>query len=415
VSAARDLAFAVVHRALDEGAYADRAFGAEAARAKLPTRERAFAMHLAFGTIQRLRTLDAALEQVAGRPPQRLEHKLAHALRLGTFELLFSATPARAAVDEAVSLVRKRVGERGTGLTNAVLRRIAAEGPAWYAALPQETAEQAALRHSLPDWLAALWFEAYGAERGRSLCAAANEPAEVVLRPNLLKAAPAELETALSVAGIPFHADDATGALVLDGPFEHAGEELLGRGLAVAQSRGSILAAAALEARPGERILDLCAAPGGKTLQLAAAGARVTAVERNAGRARALQETVERAGADVEVVEADAREYTADEPFDAILLDAPCSGNGVLAGRPDARWRRSAGDVAELAALQVELLRHARTLVKDGGRLLYAVCTLSPDENERVLAAAGLEPGFERRTWPDTDHTDGFYVAGIPA
>jgi 16S rRNA (cytosine967-C5)-methyltransferase len=414
VSAARDLAFVVVRRALDEGAYADRAFAGEATRAHLPTRERAFAMHLAYGTIQRRRTLDAALAQIAGRPPQRLEHKLAHALRIGTFELLFSATPDRAAVDEAVTLVRRRVGERATGLANAVLRRIAAEGPAWYAALPQATPEQAALRHSLPDWLAELWFEAYGAERGRSLLQATNEPAEVVLRPNLLRAEPGEVETALATAGIPFHADEATGALVLDGPFEAAGEDLLGRGLVVAQSRGSILAGAALEARPGERVLDLCAAPGGKTLQLAATGAAVVAVERNPGRARQLQETVERAGADVEVVEGDAREFTA-EPFDAVLLDAPCSGNGVLAGRPDARWRRSAADVAELAGLQVELLRHAATLVKSGGRLVYAVCTLSPDENERVVAAAGLEPGFERRTWPDTDRTDGFYVAGVTA
>jgi 16S rRNA (cytosine967-C5)-methyltransferase len=179
----------------------------------------------------------------------------------------------------------------------------------------------------------------------------------------------------------------------------------------VAQSRGSILAGARVGAQPGMRVLDLCAAPGGKTSQLAAAGADVVAVERNAGRAGALRATLERLGAAVEVVEADARTYVAD-PFDAVLVDAPCSGNGVLNGRPDARWRRGDGsDEAALARLQSELAAHAATLVAPGGRVVYAVCTLNPAENDGALRAGGLEPREERRTWPDSDRTTGFYTA----
>jgi 16S rRNA (cytosine967-C5)-methyltransferase len=411
VTGARDVALAVVRRTFDEGAYSDRAFTAEAARAGLDARERALAMHLAFGTVQRRRTLDAALERLAGRRPERLEHLLAHALRLGAYQLLFSdAIPARAAVDETVSLVRRTVGARATGLANAVLRRVAADGPAWLAALPQATAPEAALRHSLPDWIAELWFSAYGAERGRSLLAAANDPPEVVLRPNPLRAAPGEVERRLAAAGVACVAAGPAGALVLPGGLDDAGSALIADGLAVAQSRASIAAALRVEAAAGMRVLDLCAAPGGKTSRLAAGGARVVAVELHAGRAEALRRTLVRLGADVEVVVADGRTYEGG-PFDRVLLDAPCSGLGVLAGRPDARWRRRAEDVPELAALQAQLLHRALSLLAPGGRLVYAVCTLDPAENEAVFAACGLAPRDERRSWPDRDRSDGFYSA----
>jgi 16S rRNA (cytosine967-C5)-methyltransferase len=413
VSTAREVAYVVVRRSLDEGAYTDRAFTGEAERARLSTRDRAFAMHLAYGTVQRRRTLDEALVALAGRRPERLEHALAHALRLGTYELLFAHTPPSAAVNESVALVRRVVGQRATGLANAVLRRVSEGGAAWLAALSDSTPGEAAVRHSLPDWLCELWFSAYGAERARSLCEASNAPPEVCLRPNPLRAAPGEVEERLRSGGVGFRHDEQTGALVLDGPLEEAGVQLLGAGLAVAQSRASILAAARVGAAPGMRVLDLCAAPGGKTSQLAATGAQVTAVELRPGRAGALRDTLTRLGASVEVVEADAR-TVAGGNYDAILLDAPCSGNGVLAGRPDARWRRSEADVEELAQLQTELIAHAQTLRAPGGRLVYSVCTLSPDENERAVLAAGAGPLDERRTWPGEDGTDGFYTALVP-
>ena len=188
MSDARTLALRVLARVFDEDAYADRAFTGEAERAGVDARERALAMHLAFGSVQRRRTLDAALEQIAGRPVGRLERRLARVLQLGVFQLLFTdSIPAHAAVSESVELARREIGQRATGLVNAVLRRIAAEGPEWYAALPEATPEEAALRHSLPDWIAELWFDAYGEQRARALCAAANRPPAVSLWPNPLR------------------------------------------------------------------------------------------------------------------------------------------------------------------------------------------------------------------------------------
>ena len=160
------------------------------------------------------------------------------------------------------------------------------------------------------------------------------------------------------------------------------------------------------------RVLDLCAAPGGKTAVLAATGAQVTAVDAHTARAKTLRSTLRRLGIDAEVVAADGRTYRAAEPFDRILIDAPCSGLGVLAGRPDSRWRRTPEDTDELAALQVELITHARQLLTPEGELHYAVCTLNPQENEAIAPAAGLEARDELRTWPD-EGDDGFYAARL--
>jgi 16S rRNA (cytosine967-C5)-methyltransferase len=412
MSDARTLALRVITRVFDEDAYADRAFTGEAEKAKVDARDRALAMHLAFGTVQRRRTLDAALEELAKRPVQRLERRLAHVLRLGVFQILFAdGIPAHAAVSESVELARRTIGTRATGLANAVLRRIAAEGPAWYAALPEDDPEEAALRHSLPDWIAETWFDAYGEERARALCAAANRPPALSLWPNPLLDGNATVDRWLEEAGASGVRDEATGVLRVDAPLDVAGSHAFASGAVVPIARAAVLIALRVGAAPGMRVLDLCAAPGGKTAVLAAGGAAVTAVDAHPGRAKALSATLRRLGASAEVVTADGRTY-AGGPFDRILVDAPCSGLGVLAGRPDARWRRSEEDVGELAALQVELVTHARTLLAPGGELHYAVCTLNPGENEAIAPAAGLVAHDELRTWPD-EGDDGFYAARL--
>ena len=406
------LALRVITRVFDEAAYADRAFTGEAEKAKVDARDRALAMHLAFGTVQRRRTLDAALEEIASRPVQRLERRLAHVLQLGVFQILFAdGIPSHAAVSESVELARRSIGPRATGLTNAVLRRIADEGPAWYAALPEGDAEEAALRHSLPDWIAEVWFEAYGEARGRALCAAANRPPPLSLWPNPLLAGAPVMDAWLAEAGAVAVRDEATGVLRVEGPLDVAGSHAFASGAVVPIARAAVLIAQRVGAAPGMRVLDLCAAPGGKTAVLAASGAAVTAVDAHPGRAKALSATLRRLGAAAEVVTADGRSY-AGGPFDRILVDAPCSGLGVLAGRPDARWRRSEEDAKELAALQVALVTHARSLLAPGGELHYAVCTLNPEENEEIAPAAGLVTHDELRTWPD-EGDDGFYAARL--
>jgi 16S rRNA (cytosine967-C5)-methyltransferase len=393
---ARRVAYEVVRRTFEEGAYADRAFPGEADRAALDARDRRLAMRLAYGTVQRVRTLDHAVRTLASRPPEGLQPTLRAAIRVGAYQLLFAeGIPARAAVNEKVDLAKAVAGRHTAGLANAVLRRVAEAGPAWVGTLP------APLRHSYPDWIAEEWTAMLGADEAALVMAAQNDPPELAVRVNTLRAGQVDL-------GVPGHGDpELPEALVLDGPFDVAGSRALADGLIWPQSRGSMLAARLLDPEPGMRVLDLCSAPGGKAGQLAALMAdrgRLVCVERHPGRAEALGETLRRQGVTcAEVVVADALEY-AGGPFDRILLDPPCSGLGVLAGRPDARWRRSEQDAQELAGLQRRMLDHARGLLAPGGRLVYSVCTIRRAECEGVVVGG-------RQTLPHRDRTDGFYVA----
>jgi 16S rRNA (cytosine967-C5)-methyltransferase len=205
--------------------------------------------------------------------------------------------------------------------------------------------------------------------------------------------------------------DDATGVLRVDGALDVAGSETFSGGAVVPIARAAVLVAQRVGAQAGMRVLDLCAAPGGKTAVLAAGGARVTAVDAHPARAKALEATLRRLGIEADVVAVDGRSYRGG-PFDRILVDAPCSGLGVLAGRPDARWRRTPEDSQELASLQTDLVRRAHELLAPGGELHFAVCTLNPGENEAIAPAAGLSANDELRTWPD-EGDDGFYAARL--
>jgi 16S rRNA (cytosine967-C5)-methyltransferase len=397
---ARAVACEVVRRTFEEDAYTDRAFRAEADRAELDDRERRQAMRLAFGTVQRVRTLDHALETLAARPAGELQPTLRAALRIGAYQLLFSeGVPAHAAVNETVELCKRVAGLHTAGLANAVLRRISAAGPEWVAGLP------VAVRHSYPDWVAREWQEMLGAEDAEAVMAAQNEPPELSVRVNGLRTQSVDL-------GVAVHGDpDLPEAVVIDAPFDVSASEELAAGLIWPQSRAAMLPARLLAPEPGMRVLDLCAAPGGKAGQLAALmedRGELVCVERRPGRARTLYATLGRFGAScARVVEADVLEFLEDG-FDRILLDPPCSGLGVLAARPDARWRCDEAAADRMAETQRRMLEHARTLLAPGGRLVYSVCTIRRRESEEVL------PGG-RQTLPHRDGTDGFYIAAIDA
>jgi 16S rRNA (cytosine967-C5)-methyltransferase len=394
---ARGVAHRVLVRVFDEGAYADRAFAGEAAA--LDSRDRAFAQRLAYGAIQRVRTLDHAVETIGGRAVTELDVPVRAALRLGAYELAFmDAVPPRATVNEAVELVRASRAARATGLVNAILRRTAEQIRPLLDELPEATAQEAALKHSYPDWIAETWWREWGAKEALALMRAQNEPPE----------------TAVRVVG--------TGEPRV---VERIDPEWLEQGAVWPQSRGSQLAGLAVGAQAGDRVLDLCAAPGGKATQLAERAAEVVAVELHAGRARELEENVRRLGAhNVTVVNADARELPAElSGFDRVLVDAPCSGLGVLASRPDLRWRAE-----PLPELQLELLRVAAERVKPGGSITYSVCTVAAAENEDVADASGLEVEPLGEKWPEFAHprrpeflltlphkhaTSGFFVARL--
>jgi len=401
-----------VRRVFERGAYADHALQAEAS--ELDARDRALAMQLAYGTVQRRRTLDHVIEGLAERSVRRLDAPVLAALRLGTYELLYlDGSPDYAVVADAVELAKEQ-GRAGHGLVNAVLRRAAREGPeALLGTLTDATPEQAAVKHSHPDWIARLFFEQLGGDAARALMACDNEPAEVALRANTLVTDAATLAWRLAdepsrppldapagcgphVRGggsVRTHLDPAIPeALVLDGPFDLHGSPLWRDGAFLAQSRAAMLVARALGPRAGERVLDLCAAPGGKATHLAAlmdGSGEVVAVELNPRRAEALVRTARRLGAlNVKVEVGDATLPRADRAsFDRVLVDPPCSGLGTLQARPDLRWRATLAGVAEMAGTQAALLAAGAGSVRPGGVLVYSTCTISPPENEHVIGA----------------------------
>ncbi len=407
VSPARAAAYAVLLRVFEEGAYADRAL--RTAVEGLDERDRQLARRLAFGTVQRRRTLDHALAGVGRRPVEKLDPPVRAALRLGAYQLGYlDGVPRYAAVNESVELVRRARVERAVPFANAVLRRLADELRPLLDGLPEETPAEAALKHSYPDWVAEVWWRDLGADGARQLMRAQNEPAENVVR--LVRG---------EVEGRPD--PDVPGAWHV----ERLDEPAFAAGRIWPQSRGSQLAGLAVGSQEGERTLDLCAAPGGKATQLRG---EVVAIELNEGRARELEENCRRLGAtNVRVVCADGLRLPPElTGFDRALVDAPCSGLGVLAARPDLRWRSE-----PLPVLQSDLLRAAVARVRPGGTVVYSVCTVNADESEAVVDASGLAvdatlgdewPAFRHprrpeflQTLPHVHGTSGFFIARLYA
>jgi 16S rRNA (cytosine967-C5)-methyltransferase len=396
---ARQTAYQVVLRVFEDDAYADRVL--RSAAEGLDSRDRALAQRLAFGTVQRVRTLDHAITTLGKRPVRKLDPPVRAALRLGAYQLGFTEIATHAAVNETVELVRRARLERAVAFTNAVMRRLSEGIEALLASLTEATPADAALKHSYPDWVAELWWRELGQEDALALMRAQNEPPERVVRINRRKSG--------DVAGRPD--PDLPDALHVD----RVDEEALAAGLVWPQSRGSQLAGLVVGSRPGERTLDLCAAPGGKATQLEG---EVVAVELHPGRARELEENCRLLGADnVTVVNADATKLPPElTGFDRVLVDAPCSGLGVLAARPDLRWRAE-----PLPDLQLELLRVAAERVKPGGTIVYSVCTINSEENEKVVEASGLKIEPLGDEWPQFRHprrpefllTTGFFIARL--
>ena len=397
VAPARRAAYDVLLRVAEEGAYADRAL--RSATEGLDDRDRALARQLAFGSVQRFRTLDHAIETLGKRPVRKLDPPVLAALRLGAYQLGYlGGVPRYAAVNESVELVRRARLERAVPFTNAVLRRVSDGITSLLAGLPEGP-----LKHSYPDWIWDVWRRDLGEEGALALMRVQNEPSETVVR--------------LVRGEIEGEATDIPGAWRVD----RVDEQALGEGRIWPQSRGSQLAALCVGSQDGERVLDLCAAPGGKATMLAG---DVVAVEVNEARARELEENVRTLGAaNVRVVHADGLELPPElTRFDRALVDAPCSGLGVLAGRPDLRWRS-----APLPALQLSLLRAAVDRTRPGGTIVYSVCTINADEAEAVVDASGLSvdpigewPQFRHpsrpeflQTLPHVHGTSGFFVARL--
>ncbi len=336
----------------------------------LPARDRAFARLLVATVLRRLGQIDAVIAHCLDRPLPKKLARVHNVLRLGAAQLLFLGTPAYAAIDTGVALTSG--GTSRAGLVNAVLRRIAREGD-------DLVAGQDAARLNTPDWLWQSWHAAYGEAVTRAIALAHLAEPSLDLS---VKADPADWAARLQAESLQ------TGSLRL--PLGGAVTDLPGYGDGAwwVQDAAAALPARLLGEVAGRRVLDLCAAPGGKTAQLAAAGARVTAVDAARGRAALLRENLRRLRLDVEIVAADILEFRPAQPFPLVLLDAPCTATGTIRRHPDVARLKTREDVTRMAALQGRLLRAAIAMLAPGGMLVYSVCSLQPEECAAVVEAA---------------------------
>ena len=331
----------------------------------LAPRDRAFARALVMATLRWLGPIDTALQaRLKKAPPEAI----VNVLRLGAAQLLILKTPPHAAVGATVDLAAAQSGGPVfKGLVNAVLRGLIRE--------PPELNDPSLMA---PTWLQARWRAAYGVEAAEAMAAMIGEEPATDL--TLRVAGDVELADALEAVALP------GGSLRVGLKGEVAGWPGFADGRWWVQDASAAIPARLLRLEPGQTALDLCAAPGGKTLQMAATGAAVTALDKSAGRTKRVSENLARVGLSAEVVIADAADWSLGRTFDAVLLDAPCSATGTFRRHPDVLWVASPQDIPRLASVQTRLLAAAAKRVKPGGVLVYCVCSLEMEEGEGQVA-----------------------------
>ena len=431
VAPARLAAFEILRR-VAEGAYASVLLASQ--EQQLEPRDRALCHELVMGVLRFQLWLDRSIEYFAGRSVERLDLAVTLALRLGLYQLRFlTRIPHSAAVNESVNLVRRARLRSAESFVNAVLRRATRELEYDPAAAIEDQPAALAVATSHPRWLIERWISAFGYQAAEALAHANNLAAPVAFR--VVRAEETEdVLQRLREAGATLKASEiAANAWRIQGGGELA-QEFSRAGKIYFQDEASQLMAQIVGAESGDRVLDVCAAPGSKASQIAAQlKVNVIAGDIHLHRLKTVRQTVELQGlGNVKTVMLDARSGLPfpEGTFERVLVDAPCSGTGTLRHNPEIRWRISAEDIIELSNRQRQILTNAASVVKPGGRLVYSTCSLEPEENEAVVKAFtrsfdNFEPATlsveqrlrtsvnSARTWPHRDDTDGFFVAAF--
>jgi len=434
VSPARLAAFEILRR-VEAGAYASVLLAARAA--ELTPLDRALSHELVLGVLRRQLWLDQLIELYANRRVAELDRAVAIILRLGLYQLRFlTRVPASAAVNESVNLVSIARKRSAGGLVNAVLRRATREPDVDPTSNIPDPIERLAIETSHPRWLLERWIKGIGAAEAAAFARANNEPAPVAFRVVNQRARAPEVLERLQQAGaevaqsaIAPHAWRVNGAGKVLGELVSAGQIYL-------QDEASQLVAEVVNAQPGDRVLDVCAAPGGKTTLIAErAGdhAHIQAMDVSPRRLATIERTIQlHQLKSIKLMLGDAGVPLPfdSQSFDRVLLDAPCSGTGTLRHNPEIRWRLTNNDIPTLAEQQKRFLGHAAKVVKPGGLLVYSTCSVEVEENEDVIrnfltsndefrqlrvsvSAELLTSSGAARTWPHRDGTDGFFVAAL--
>jgi len=421
ISPARLAAFRILEQ-VENGAFSSVLLAAEEPR--LQAVDRALCHELVLGVLRWQLLLDKIVEHFSKRRIESLDRAVRIALRLGLYQLRFlTRIPASAAVNESVSLVRLARLSSAAAFVNALLRRATREAEYDPAADVSDSLEKISIATSHPRWLIERWSTLLGLEEAESFARANNLVPPTAFRIVAKRANEAEILSKLTAAGAALESSS-----VVEGAWRVSGATSLLRELSAAgeiylQDEASQLVAQLLDAKPGERVLDLCAAPGGKTTMIAdRAGDRaiVVAADRSATRMETVVATTRlhqlRA---ITPVILDAAEQLPFRPetFDKVLVDAPCSGTGTLRRNPEIRWRLSANDVVVLAEQQKRILGRAMEMVKPGGRLVYSTCSVEREENEEVIEQVSERFRLVNkiRTWPQREGSDGFFVSVFEA
>ncbi len=425
VSPARVAAFEILQR-VESGAYASILLAAK--EADLIPADRALTHELVLGVLRRQLWLDTIVQRLTNRKVSGLDPEVRTALRLGLYQLRFlSRIPASAAVNESVNLVRRARLKSAEGFVNAILRRASREPEYDPSTAISDPLERLSIETSHPIWLIERWTKDFGLAHTEDFARANNEAPPLAFRIVRNRSTATEVSDFLKARGADLKASRiAEGAWRLDGP---AGGlfDLADAGMVYIQEEASQLVGNLLRVKAGDRFLDVCAAPGSKATQIAdLAGnqATVLAADINEARLRTIDRTAQMQElTSVKTISLDGLQPLpfAQNCFDAVLVDAPCSGTGTLRRNPEIRWRISAGDIQELSSRQKQLLSNAAMVVKRGGRLVYSTCSVEREENEEVVeqflaSHDHFKPETSLtgiRTWPHRDGADGFFIMAL--
>ncbi|MBR0415428.1 MAG: 16S rRNA (cytosine(967)-C(5))-methyltransferase RsmB [Clostridia bacterium] len=416
---ARQFVFELLLRLNKSGAYSNLILDSALKKCALSGQDKAFATSLFYGVIEKQLYLDYQLSLALTQPLKKLRPEVLITLRMGVYQLLLmDKVPDSAAINESVKLIKKNRCAFAAGLVNAVLRNIQRSG----ARLPDETAENyLSVKYAVPQSLIDLWIEDYGKETCLGILESLEEMPQTVVRVNTLCTSAQELIDALAAEGVEAHpAKGLENALVIEKTGALHTLRAFENGLFHIEDTAAQKAALLIEAQPGERILDCCAAPGGKSFTIAEEMGRgeIVACDIYPQRVALIETGAHRLHIDcIKTCVQDATIYNSDfGAFDRVLCDVPCSGLGIIRKKPEIRFKTPA-EIADSAHAQLQILKTAFRYLKPGGTLVYATCTLHKAENEAVIDSFMKEHSaeviFQKTFFPHIDHTDGFYAAVI--